>query len=197
MGYINFFGKVDRNDKGNINSPYPAWYFDNSIAELQNTIKEKQDRLARHEVPYENEPEVREQLRKEQERLDLILSSKPELSDKESNMLYKTYKRLSELISDSLFTRSEMLQGTADAHKERIRQKAPSIPCPELLAQAMGLRWSGGAIGRDDAVRAWQIIGKLLGLPTNSEHLRKDRATVKSDFRGLVEPHYNTEAELV
>ena len=175
-----FFGEVDLDVRGNIASEYPAWYFE---THLSNMIEERdmlKRRIDRGEVPPDSVPQATAEVRNMNERIEKIQRSKPELSEKERDKLLGLHKHLSEKISDSMFTRSEMKMGTASPHEEARRMVEPRIALyPELLgiAKLCNVKLSGNKVSRNDATRIWKIIGKLTGVGTNVEGLRRDRAT--------------------
>lgn len=192
MSEVKFFGDIDRDYKGNINSSYPAWYFDNNIELLEQTIDSLRNRIENHKSHYEDLPYLQATLRADEKRLQLILESKPKLTNKQKDDLFEDYKSLGKSISDSFFSISEMKMGTVSAHSEYRKQKNPYIPINSSLAKCFGLKVFDGLISRDNAIRVWKIIGKLTGEPTNPEILRKDSLTSKSLFPGLLKEHPQT-----
>jgi len=176
-----FFGTVDQDVRGNIASEYPAWYFE---THLSNMIEERdmlKRRIERGEVPPDSVPQATAEVRNMTERIEQIQKSKPELSAEERDKLLKLHNNLSEKISESMFTRSEMQMGTASPHEEARRMVEPRIPLyPELLgvAKMCNVQISGNKVSRDGATKIWKILGRLTGVGTNVEGLRKDRATV-------------------
>jgi len=179
---INFFGATDRKGKKAgeaITSTYPAFYFSTQLDELIEET-EKQERVLRKGlVPPSEVPYVTADIEKNKKRIQEIEQNYPRLNDKERDEVWGVYKDLAKDISDSMFTRTEMKQGFADAHEEARRMSEPLIPIKgkEKFFHNMGIKATGGKISRNDASRAYKIIGKVLGENTNVEKLRKDQNT--------------------
>jgi hypothetical protein len=66
-----------------------------------------------------------------------------------------------------MFTASDMMRGTADAHVEAERMVKPCVKIQSEyeagLAKACGMNIENGKVSRNDAARIWKIQGKLLG----------------------------------
>lgn len=175
---VKFFGEADRKGRhadGKITSEYPAWYFDAQTEDLQEEIEHKQRQIAQGLVPPSEMPYAREALKKQEETLERIMS-KPKLTGKDKDEAAKFYESLSEQICDSMPSRSDMKKGLADAHEEVRRMTTPIINVrgqTKLLAN-MGIEAKGGKVSRNQAAKAFKIIGRVLGEPTNIEYLRKD-----------------------
>ncbi len=184
MEGITFFGEVDINKKGQIASEYPAWYFDNHIEEMKETIATRERALERNAVPPPEIPLFKEKLKAEKERLEKIVSSKPKLTAKQKDELAKEYKHLKKEIRDSMFTRSEMKLGIASPHEEARRMVEASIPINPVLAEKMGVPVRGGKISRKGAEKIAKIISRQLGENTNIEAWRRDKATVRTGMVG-------------
>jgi hypothetical protein len=183
MSEIKFFGEVDLHPKkGNVASQYPAWYFDRPLDELYEDIGKMERALTRGAVPVDKVSEFREKLAQNKARYEKIMAAVPTLSDVEKDKLAKTRREMGKMISEGLFTRSQMMKGTVDAHKEAERMIKPMIPVrPEMteLLRACNAKVVDGKISRDGLVKAWKMVGKLLNRhggdeETNSETLRKD-----------------------
>jgi len=180
-GKQEFFGKIDRDRDGVIASEYPAWYFETHIENMREEMESLKRRINRGEIPHDGIPQAEAEVRNIKERLDVIENSRPKLDDKERDDLLALHKELSGHISDSMFTRSEMQMGLASPHEEARRMVGKLINIsPKLkgLASVCNVQMEGGKISRNDATRMWKMIGKLTGIGTNVEGLRKDRATV-------------------
>ncbi len=171
---IEFFGKVDRNRRGEIASQMPAWYFDSFIEEMEENINRKERMLEQGNVPKNSIAAVREELKQEKQRLKEIKESKPQLSDTEKDTIAKTYKNIEEQIKDTLPTRSEELLGLVSPREELKKNKTPCIKINPSIAKACGVKSYQGKVTRDDAVRCYKMIGKLLDDNTNIERLRRD-----------------------
>lgn len=177
MKDIEFFGAVDRKEgkpDGPITSEYPAWMHTYQIEELEESISRKDRALAQGLIPSEHVAGSREELKREKDKLALIKKSKPKLTATQKDKLYTDYKELGKGIEGYLFTRSDMMKGTADAHEEADRMIKPSIPVSPEIAEMCNLKPEKGKISRNDASKAWKILGRALGEPTNVETLRKD-----------------------
>lgn len=176
-----FFGEVDQDVRGNIASEYPAWYFETHLANMVEERDMLKRRIDRGEIPHDSVPQATAEVRSMTERIEQIEKSKPKLSEKERDKLLGLHHHLSEKISDSMFTRSEMQMGTASPHEEAKRMVEPRIALyPELMgiAKMCNVKIVGNKVSRNDATKIWKIIGRLTGVGTNVEGLRKDRATV-------------------
>lgn len=175
---VQFFGAADRKGKhadGKISSEYPAWYFDAQIEDLQEEIAHKKRMIDNQLVPPSELPYAREELKKQEEMFERIMS-KPKLTGKDKDDAANFYKHLADQIGDSMPSRSEMKKGLADAHEEARRMTEPIINVrgkTDVLAN-MGINAKGGKISRNQAAKAFKIIGRVLGEPTNIEYLRKD-----------------------
>jgi len=183
MSDIKFFGEVDLHPKkGNVTSQYPAWYFERPLDELSEEIGKMERALDRGGIPPDKAPEMREKLAKYKERYDKIMTSVPVLSDVEKDKLAKTRRDMGKLVQEGMFSRSKMMAGTADAHKEAERMIKPTIEVkPEMrsLLESCNVKIVNGKVTRDGMAKAWKIIGKLLNRhggdeETNIEILRKD-----------------------
>ena len=177
---MELFGEVDRDVRGRIASEYPAWYFETHIENLKEERASLIRRIERGEIPPDGRPYAESEARNMKERIEHIESSRPELSGDERDKLHKLHRQFSNKISDSMFTRSEMMMGTASAHEEakRMVQKLIGLsPEQQAFAKTCNVNPEGGKISRNDATRVWKILGRLIGEGTNVEGLRKDRAT--------------------
>jgi hypothetical protein len=177
----NFFGKIDRDFKDNVTSEFPAWYFETHIENMKEERATLIRRLERGEVPPDNVPYAKQDAAAIKDRIDEIEKSRPDIRDNERTDLQKLHKELSRKIADSMFTRSEMMMGTASAHEEAKRMTQQIIP---LSVKLMGLAKSCNVtpvkskVSRNEASKIWKILGRLIGEGTNVEGLRRDKATV-------------------
>ena len=187
MEGIEFFGGADRKEgrpDGRITSEYPAWMHKYQMDELKESIERKERELKNNRIPFEHVATAREELAREKEKYAAIKDSVPKLSDKQKDDLHGQYKDLAKNISGYLFTRSEMMQGTASAHEEADRMVLPSIEVHPEVARMCNLQpTKDGRISRNDASKAFKIIGHILGEPTNVETLRKDQVTMRTGGR--------------
>lgn len=174
---LEFFGAVDRNKHGNVGSTYPAWYFDNNIDTMRESIASKERSIERGEIPHEHVYYAKEEIAKEEKHLAEIVNSKPKIEGKMKDAMRDNYKNLALEIRDSMFSRDEMMKGLADPHQEAERMSEPVIPTkidPEF-ARKLGIRVVNGKASRDDLSKAYKIMGRHLGENVNVEALRRDK----------------------
>jgi len=183
---IIFFGKPDKyldkeTGEWKVSSSYPAWYFDRHIGML----KEDYDRCERA-LPWADQaeiPNLKATMEKIKRRIKEIEESRPILGDRLRALCGKVYVKSKAAIQDSLFSRSEMLKGLADAHEELRRQKDPIFSGfndrgeEGALFKLLNIQHVAGKYSRDQLVKAYKILGKLLGEDINIERLRKDENT--------------------
>jgi len=177
---IQFYGDVDKNNKGGLSSEYPAWYLENHLEDLKESISSRERRLNRGEVMVDSVPYERQELAKEKQRLEEIQRSKPKISIGERQKLVKIYKELSDEIARSMFTRSDMMKGVASAHEEAKRMIQPVISLDKEaqgLAKACGVTITKGKVSRNGAAKIFKLVGKLIDEPTNIEVLREDEVS--------------------
>ena len=175
------FGDVDRNRAGKISSEYPAWYHERHVEDLEESISSIDRQLKQGLIPADKVPAQAQDRARKQARLDDIMKAKPEFTAKEKDDLRKVYGSLGDKISDSMFTRSEMHMGTVDAHVEASRMTKPCItlnPQEASVAKSCGITMGPDRkVSRNAASKPWKLIGRLLGVPTNVEVLRRDSVT--------------------
>jgi hypothetical protein len=178
---MEFFGEVDRDARGRIKSEFPAWYFESHMDSLKEEKNSLIRRMERGEIPLEHQPYARSEVSALEEKIKQIEKSRPDIRDNEKTALLKNFHELAEKISESMFTRSEMMMGTASANEEARRMVDPCIGLsPQLrsLGETMGVKVAqGGKVSRNGAIKMWKIIAKLIGEGSNVEALRKDKAT--------------------
>jgi hypothetical protein len=178
---IRFFSKIDMkttDGKTRVVSEYPAWYFDHIKEELQENIRQNKFILENDRgITREKRIEVSQQLERMESKFSEIEGGVPEMNAVDKDKVAKARVDLTKQIKDSLFSRSQMQKGLADAHKEAKRMTEPCIklsPEAEEVASWCGVKASGGKLNRNDATRVWKIVGKYLGEETNIEAYRKD-----------------------
>lgn len=187
---IYFFSTIDRKRgeaDGIITSEYPAWMHDYQIEELKEEISSTERNIARYrkEGIFDSEQIFRQtkELDRKRAKLKLINESKPVLRAKDLDLIARSYKNLGNEIRQGLFTKSEMHLGSADPHEEADRMTNPIIDVNKCLsvdlAESLNIKVENGKISRTGAEKAWKILGHLLGEPTNTETLRKDRTTFR------------------
>lgn len=179
---INFFGSTDRKGKradGVVTSEYPAFYFHTQLDDLKEETEKQERMIERGLVPASELPYIKSEVEKNKNRISEIEAAKPNLTGPQKDAAYSLYKNLEGQIADSMFTRSEMKKGLADAHEEARRMSEPiiSIKGNEKFFHNMGITARSGKVTRDQASRVYKILGKALQENTNTEKLRKDRKT--------------------
>lgn len=174
---MDFFSGIDA--KG---SQYPAFYFDTHIADLKETIHSKENSIRTGRVDADKVWTIKAEIERDQKTLEEIERTKPHLSDPEKNLLYKAYKEIGKRISQTLFSRSEMMMGLASPHEEAKRMTEKLIDIKEFvdLAKACKVELEKGKASRNGAAKIFKIVGKIIGEPTNIEVLRKDKATART-----------------
>jgi hypothetical protein len=177
---VEFYGAVDKNKKGEIASHMPAWYLTQHKEELDKNIDELQSALDRGLVPDVEKELARTRLAQFKQKKSDIDESQPVFTDSQKDAIDKVQKSLGKKIADSMYTRSDMMRGTADAHEEARRMADPCIKLSGeefILAKKAGLKISmirGDAmVSRTDSERLWKFCRKANGEATNTELLRK------------------------
>lgn len=176
---IVYFGEVDINKKTGLpSSDYPAWCHDPQIEELKDEIRASEKAIDLELYKGKDLMRMREQLSIKKNRLEQILDSKPKVSDTDKDRIASARKELGERIGESMFTASDMMRGTADAHIEAERMVRPCVAIKSEyeagLAKSCGMNIENGKISRNDAARIWKIQGKLLGESIlDAEQLRR------------------------
>ena len=171
------FGSVDLNEKGQVKSTYPSWYFDHLKDELKNDIDRTETQLKFDRIPRTEISITQDRLAQKKAKLRELESSTLELKGKLKDRVSTVYNELGEKIGAAMFSRSDMKKGLADAHEE---MKRMTEPCIEVrgdaanLAKACNVKVVKGKVTRDGAAKVWKIAGKALETHTNTEHLRKD-----------------------
>jgi hypothetical protein len=183
MAEIQFFGEVDIHPtKKHISSEYPAWYFDRNVENMGEEVDRLDRQITRGEIPQDKMSEIKDQLDKTRERYQKILGSMPKLDGPAKDNAYKARKAMALEIKDGYFTRTQMLKGTADPHKEADRMSIPMIQVKPEYAEylkASNVPIKDGKVTRDGLIKAWKITGKLINRhggdeDTNAETLRRD-----------------------
>lgn len=178
---MEIFGSVDKNRDGVVTSMYPAWYFTRQADDLREEIARLEHSLNAGLILDQNVPQERANLAKHKKQLERIEASRPGVSVGERDRLYKVYKELGAAIESSMFTRDDMLYGTADAHEEASRMADPCIELKgdalEMVVQCGGRVDKKSKVSRNAAAKAFKIIGKLIDEPSNIEVLRRNRLT--------------------
>ena len=176
---MKFFGEADRTRDGKIKSDYPAWYQEQHLEDLRESIAQQERSLEEGSVPPERRGQYKERLNQEKERLEQIETSKPKLAGVEKDTAVKFRKEMGDKISDTLYRKSHIEKGVVNAHEEARRMTEPCIEVKgeaeaEILKECGARITEGGKVTRTEAEKAWKIVGKALGEEmTNVEILRK------------------------
>lgn len=164
-----WFGEIDINKHGKPSSDYPAWYFDVQIKELRREIDDIERGLDNEAFQGKDKLKMKTLLAQRKERYEKIMESKPKLRDVDKDRIAKSRKELGERIGESQYCYTDMQKGAmgnADPQVEADRMVNPCIEVKNTIeadfCKQAGIRISNGKISRNDAVRIWQIQGKLL-----------------------------------
>lgn len=178
---IKFFGAIDRSKDGRISSQVPAWTMKTHVDDLEESIGSRLRSMERGEIPLDAMVQMKEEVKRDKEKLDRIKESKPKLSDVETDEVYKVYKSFSKDIKDAMFSRSDMKKGLASPHEEARRMVEPTIKINEKTAKLCednGIKVTetkgGLKVSRNGATKMWKTIGRYLGENSNAEYLRRD-----------------------
>jgi hypothetical protein len=176
---MDFFGDLDKNGKGKVASEYPAWYYDVHLDNLREDVSSAKRALAAGRVSAETVQVVKAEIEQGSSKIEQIEKTRPKLSDKERDGLWKLYKEeLCPLISANLFSRSSMQKGLASGHEEAKRMVECRIPVKSELLATMLTCANGkvvsGKTNRNSLAKVFKMVGKLLGEATNIEVLRAD-----------------------
>ena len=174
---IQFFSEIDMNEKGNITSSMPAWYFEAHIDELRETIGRKERALERGYVDQDQIFRVREELKVERKQLKGIENSKPDLQGRNKDRCWSAYKSLQDQIAETMPTRKENFDGLVSPQAELKRLKTKHIKIDTEIAKACGVNVVHGKVSGDEAAKCYQILGRALGENTYTEKLRRDGNT--------------------
>lgn len=174
---MKIYGDVDRMKDGKIRSHFPAWYYEQQIEDLKESIRHREYQLDNDLIASTERNIQRERLKQEKDKLDKIEFSRVKLTPIEKDEMGKFQKEMGTKIKNQMFSRSEMEKGTADAHEEARRMIEPIIEIKgefdAKLAEECGVKVKDGKISRKDAEKMWKIASRALGEPSNTETLRK------------------------
>ncbi len=175
MADYSFFGPADRNKQGRVASEMPSWSMPRHLDELKENIDRQERYLERGEIPLDRVPYVREEIKRGKEKMNSILSSKPNLSDKQKDHVHKVFEDLKNKIPQTMYTRKDEKDGVADPHEEARRMVNPIIPVDKETAEACEIALRKGMVSRNEATRMLKIIGSYLGEEVHIEQLRRDK----------------------
>ncbi len=180
---MEFFGQCDHKDNDKrkpIASTYPCWYFDGPIEQMKEDIANTEHRLKVGLVPDAAIAETRAHLEKTRGRLAEIEAARPNLEGRDKEKAWKTYKELRDEIRDSMPTYDDMRRGLANPHEEHRRNiglnggiNVKKMGAVQLMRALNVSPREDGTITRNQARKAYKILGKALGENTNIERLRR------------------------
>ncbi|MBW2341825.1 MAG: hypothetical protein JRF50_16020 [Deltaproteobacteria bacterium] len=188
-------GELEQSLDSEITSEYPAWSQDGQIEDLKESIVSKKrilqglatGRASKSFVPPEQIPRMKEELKREEGKLDRIVASKPKIKGKDQDNLKKVYDALGNEIRDAMFSASQMHYGRGLGVEEARRMTEARMDLKNIpgmtreLARSLNLRVTpDGKCSRNTLEKAWKTIGSLLGEATNSETLRRENITVRT-----------------
>jgi hypothetical protein len=183
-----FFGGIDRKngiEDGEVISQVPAYMHKRQIEDLEQSKESLKGQLERHEIPPDMVMDAKERLRKLEEKYTNIMNSKCIFTGTQKDEMTKEFEYIKSGIAESLFTRSDMELGLADAHVEADRMSKPCIKIKNIeMAKEANLRpTKNGMVTRDEAISYYRILGENLypegDVNLNTECLRRDRATAR------------------
>lgn len=180
---IKFFGEADLvRDKETgelkIAAQYPSWYFTEQKRELEDSIRSKERQLEKGLVNPIHIENIQQALKKERDLLNKINASEPKFKGFQKDKMAKIKSDLGEKIADSMYTYSEMMKGTADAHEEAHRMSEPIIQIDadtaELAKANNIIPDKKNKISRNQASKLWKMLARVMEESSNVEVLRKD-----------------------
>lgn len=176
---VKFFGKIDINRKGAIASEIPAWSMTAQLDDLREGLARKKRSIERGEIPLDGIPQLREEIRVEEEKLIKIEDSRPHLNDTQENEVNRVRKSIAKKISPTMFTRTEMRQGLADPQDEAKKMVQPIIKLDKgeiAMCEANEIPVSkDGMVSRNQASKLYKLTQRYFGESGNIEYLRKDK----------------------
>lgn len=187
-----FFGLVDRRDRRQeetLTGHFPAWYFDQNIEELKESISEKENAIKQGLIIPEQEQIVTHELNKEKKRLVDIEASMPKLNGGQQSRMNKVAQEMLEQIRDSSPYRDDYMYGTSfSPHKELNRWETQYVRTDPEIAMACGIRPSReGKVTGQQAQTIVKILRKALGEDTHSDIF------VRSQKTGVYRSHVSME----
>jgi len=170
---IKIYGDIDRRADGHPRGFKPSWAEKHALENLTEEIEGTQRQLDRGLIPSSEVYLAQERIRKGKERLDVINKSKPKLSDAQKDEANKERNRVGAMISDGLFTHTEMDMGFADPHEEVARMTEKKLALDPEQAKESGVTLVDGKGSRKDAEKIFQHLSYALGESPDIEKLRK------------------------
>jgi len=200
MGDITFFGLDDRKGSYNsetgvleqslnsrVTSEYPAWMITGEIENLKEDITREKEQIRLGIIDKGYIGDMKDRVKQKEAKLERILSSKPILRGGDKDTLKRTHDALGNEIRDAQFSGSQMDFSNDLATQEADRMTEPrmdikSIPgmTPELAKSLSLTVTSEGKCSRTMLEKAYKIIGGLIGENTNTNNLRRENITVRT-----------------
>lgn len=174
MSEIEFFGAVDKTRDGRIASAMPAWFFDVHLEKLEESVSRKKRQVNQGQIPHDNIFMVKNEIKREEDKIKEILASKPKLSGKMKDTVYQEYLSIGKQLSEHMPSRRDELMGFADPRDEMVKNTTPGITISKEMAASIGVTPTNGKISRKQATKFYKIAGKVLGENTNTEKLRRE-----------------------
>jgi len=178
---IHWFSEVDMNQHGRPSSDFPAWYFDQHIAELNEDVRRIESNIDLDIYRGAHLLKMRKELAAKKSRLEAIQASKPKLQGADKDKVAKIARELGIQIGAAMFTREEKQRGLVDAHIEADRMVNPCIEVKSEIEadyyRRKGVKIVGGKVPRIQAEICWKTMVKALGEEpiANTERLRSMR----------------------
>ena len=191
--------EVDREQKAHgvvLTGEMPSRYFRSLIDDEEREVKEMRHNLDTNQIHPNRITTVRADIIKREARLAQLREARAGLTPHQIDKIKMVYENLSNLISETMPTYSEMHKGTADAAKEAIIMTDQVVGIPHRPTalfvkaccgdQKVGMRNGKFYASRNSLSKAWKMAGFELGEPTNTEVLRKDEYDKPQRHRPIV-----------
>lgn len=170
-----FFSEADFNQYGRVANMFPAYTNLTLIDDLKNEISSGEIALSKQNIAPDRRASLEKDIEKKKERLYQIEENIPKV---DKDKLVGVRKDVEELISSSMFSRTEMEKGLADAHEEARRMVDKSIPVSKEIANLLSgcnvkIDPDNPMVSRNELTKGWKTIQKVLGEAANVERLRR------------------------
>lgn len=174
MAEIEFFGAVDKTRDGKISSVMPGWFFDVHLEKLEESISRKKRQIDRGQIPHDNIFMIKNDIKREEDKIKTILASKPKLTGKIKDTVYQEYRSIEQQLIEAMPSHRENQMGFVNPRDEMMKDTTPGIKISSEMAASIGVTPVGGKISRKQASKFYKIAGKLLGENTNLEKIRRE-----------------------
>jgi len=171
---IEFFGDVDRNNKGKIAAEIPSWFEEVKIEKLEEEIASKKRMIANGLVTGKSVPREMQKIEKKEQRLKDIRASRPRLNGGEKTSMNNQYCKIKNYIADSIPTHRDNKRGLVDPREELKSWDSFDIPIDEKYAKAANVKFKNGKTTGKGAKKVFKYMGRLLGENENIEKIRKE-----------------------